>query len=390
MMSESIYNCHMTEKIDVIIVGADHSNTLWIVRSLGLANYKPMVIVVKSHGNHSFVAKSRYVKKSFVVNDEVAMINILRKMSFTSKIPIISSSDVTADSLDQHYDELSLKYIIPNCKGRQGELSQWMDKKTMLSLAQKVGFRIPYSIEIDYKNIHKIDFEHFPFPCIVKPLKSSLGAKTDFKICKTEAELKEKLTSSRNGEKSVLVQEFIKPDFEISILGIRDRQSNINIIPGIIHKVSTCKSIYNLGMSTFAYVDTDISLYIDKVLIDKFLNEIDYEGLYSIEFFVAHDKVYFLEINLRVDGNLFIYTAGGVNMPALWVSCKIGNPLHKESESILVNKTFGMREVSYFKYFPWKKPWIFFRDIIRTNVFSIWYNKDPMPFIYKFIYAIIH
>ncbi len=375
---------------EVVAVGGDHYNTLWVVRSLGLAGFTPTVIVVNPHGRHSFVTRSRYVKKAYVVPDEVAMLDVLRRLSFPSRVAVLSSSDGAADMIDQHYDELSVKYILSNCGGRQGALSAWMDKRRMTELARRVGFLVPWSLEVDGSNYRSVAVNDVPYPCIVKPLKSSRGQKTDFCICQNADELKERLTALCGQGINVLVQEFIKPDFEISILCMRDRERRVNLIPGLLHKVGTCQSVRNLGMPTYAYAETALSPYVDAAVVDRFLTEVDYDGLYSIEFFVREGKAYFLEINLRVDGDLFVYTAGGVNMPALWVTGKTGMPQSELSTTLRPRRTYGMTEVSYVKYMPWRRPWQVVRDFLRTDVFSIWSRRDPMPLLYKFIYALKH
>ena len=240
---------------EVVAVGGDHYNTLWVVRSLGLAGFTPTVIVVNPHGRHSFVTRSRYVKKAYVVPDEVAMLDVLRRLSFPSRVAVLSSSDGAADMIDQHLDELSAKYILPNCGGRQGALSAWMDKRRMTELARRVGFLVPWSLEVDGSNYRSVAVNDVPYPCIVKPLKSSRGQKTDFCICQNADELKNRLTALCGQGINVLVQEFIKPDFEISILCMRDRERRVNLIPGLLHKVGTCQSVRNLGMPTYAYAE---------------------------------------------------------------------------------------------------------------------------------------
>lgn len=375
---------------EVVAVGGDHYNTLWVVRSLGLAGFTPTVIVVNPHGRHSFVTRSRYVKAAFVVPDECAMIDVLRRLPFTQRVALLSSSDGASDHIDRHYDELSVKYFLPTCGGRQGALSAWMDKRRMTDLARRVGFLVPWGMEADADNYRAVDVSRVPYPCIVKPLKSSRGQKTDFSICQTPDELNARLSGLCGQGINVLVQEFIKPDFEISVLCMRDRDSGVNLIPGLLHKVGTCQSVRNLGMPTYAYAETTLSPYVDAAVVDRFLEEVDYDGLYSIEFFVRDGKAYFLEINLRVDGDLFVYTAGGVNMPALWVAGKTGAAIPDASTALRPRRTYGMTEVSYVKYLPWRRPGRVLKDLFRADVYSIWWRRDPKPFLYKFIYAFKH
>ncbi|MBQ8530831.1 MAG: ATP-grasp domain-containing protein [Parabacteroides sp.] len=373
------------ENKDVVVVGGDHYNTLWVCRSLGLTGYKPTIIVLDQNKNKSFVQKTKYAKNSYVVTSCSAILEILLNLNFNKKVSIFSSSDKISDFLDTHYTLLSTKYYLANCN-EDGSLSQWMDKMIMNEFAKKSGFKIPFSKEISLYTYNSMDLEDVKYPCIVKPLKSSNGSKLDFNICNNKNELCDSLKKIKENCCNVLIQEYLKPDFEISILCMRHRKSKINLIPGLLIKSKTCKSVYNLGMPAYAYTQKEIKPYVDTKVVDHFLNEIDYEGLYSIEFFVTKDTTYFLEINLRVDGDLFVYTQSGVNMPYLWDTLNQGDSI-KDEQLDIKKRTYGMTEISYIKYLDWKHPIEAIKDWWRTDCYSIFSWSDIKPFIYKFIYA---
>lgn len=375
----------MENNKSVIVVGGDHYNTLWVTRSLGFVGFESIVIVVNPEKNKSFVTHCRYAKCSYVVHDEMEMLSLLRAWSFPSRIPLLSSADGPSDIIDRHFDELTQKYLLPNCDGRQGQLSYWMDKSVMTTWAKEAGFTVPWSCEVNLADTY--DLKCIPYPCIVKPLKSSEGQKTDFRVCHSEEELARVLQELASHCQRVIVQQFIKPDFEISILGIRKRETGSNLVPGLLHKVGTCQDVRNLGMPTYAFVEQNLEPYVDKTVVDRFLQRLNYDGLYSIEFFVAGKTAYFLEVNLRVDGDLFVYTTAGVNMPALWAFMSYGMPLNGLSQSLLHERTYGMTEISFIKYFPWLHPFRALREWMKTDCYSIWLRKDIKPFLYKFIYA---
>ena len=373
---------------DVVVIGGDHYNTLWVVRSLGIMGFKPTIVVVNPLKKCSFVTKSKYVFTAYVVSDEVEMLELLNKLSFLERVVLFSSCDSVSDVIDQNYDELKKKYILPNCGEQQGMLSYWMDKRVMTELAVKLGFNIPYSAEINLRNGQFSLPDDIPYPCVLKPLKSSAGQKTDFRICVSRDELEKALISLRIHCSSVLLQEYIKPDFEISVLGMRSRAIKQNLVPGLLYKTGTCQSVHNMGMPTYAYVEESLEPYVDRTVVDNFLNNIDYDGLYSIEFFVSEGKSCFLEINLRVDGDLFVYTTGGVNMPYLWAQLSMGMPIDNSSIRLKRKRTYGMTEISYLKYLKWNEPLKIIAEWWKTDCYSIFSWKDPLPFIYKFISAI--
>ncbi len=373
------------ENKDVLVLGGNHYNTLWVVRSLGLVGFIPTLIVLNEDGGKSFVQKSKYVKKSYVVSSCDEMLSVLIGLNFDRKISLFSSSDNISDFIDRHYFALEHKYFLPNCNRTEGSLSKWMDKKIMSETALNAGFNIPFSKELLTNECEILDYEQIKYPCIIKPLKSSQGSKKDFNICSNKDELYKSLKKVKENCSKVLVQEYLKPDFEISILCMRHRNSQINLIPGLLVKSKTCKSVYNLGMPAFAYVQKEIQPFIDEMVVNKFLDEIDYDGLYSIEFFVSRNVAYFLEINLRVDGDLFVYTQSGVNMPYYWDMLNHGKSI-REEQLVVEKRTYGMTEISYIKYLNWNRPVEVIKDWWKTDCYSIFSWTDIKPFIYKFLY----
>ena len=55
-------------------------------------------------------------------------------------------------------------------------------------------------------------------------------------------------------------------------------------------------------------------IQVDKVC--EYINVLGYSGLFSVEFLLSNSgEAYFLEVNLRNDGNGYLPTYGGVNLP---------------------------------------------------------------------------
>lgn len=371
-MEKLVYN-------NVVVVGGDHPNTLWVIRSLGKRGYKSTVIVL-SDKHLTFVGKSKYVKDTYVVQSVTELLNKLHDLRFPKRTVLLATSDVTAKAIDSELSALSHKYICPNCANAQGRISYWMDKELMLQKAEECGFVVPQTTALALTDNIPTDIE---FPCIVKPQKSSDGSKDDFRICNSATDLAVALEGLKTNVKSVVIQKYLKPDYEASILCLRSRKYSLNIAPGLLHKVRTCSSTNNMGMHTFCYVDDNVSQLLDINVINKFLDQIDYEGLYSIEFCVVDAVPYFLEINLRVDGCQYVFTTAGANMPGLWADLNYGYP--SEKCQIRKGRTYGMTEISYIKYMNWKNPIEVILDLVKTDCFSIFSLTDIKPFLYKFL-----
>lgn len=371
---------------DVVVVGGSHNNTLWVIRSLGMAGYHPTVIVACDR-KKSFVTHSKYIRRAFVVRTDEEIFEVLHsRLHFEARTTVFTSSDGAAACLDRHFDELSDHYDLFNCAGQQGKLSRWMDKSVMVEQAVKSGFTIPQSEHVDLERITDESFARLPFPCIVKPLKSSEGHKTDFRICDDRNMLCKAFAELKSSCRYVQVQQYIRPDYEFSILCFRHRTSCVCAVPGLLRKLATCRSISSLGMSTYARVQKTLAPLADEETVKRFLEDIDYHGLCSIEFFVKDNVSYFLEINLRVDGNLFIYTSAGCNMPRLFMELTQDSRIVPTEEQLHISKEVtGMTEISFVKY-TWRHPLRMLRVWWKTDCYSIFSWKDPLPFIFKFVH----
>ena len=91
----------------IVLVSKEHYNPLGIVRTLGEAGIKPIVVAVK--GDLKFVGQSKYVKEKYYVNTpEEGIRFILSKFAKDKKEKsfILTGDDVTVSLLDKYYEEL--------------------------------------------------------------------------------------------------------------------------------------------------------------------------------------------------------------------------------------------------------------------------------------------
>lgn len=368
----------------VIIIGADHFNTLWLVRALGMAGFESIAVIVGVHKGKSFVAKSKYCKQVLIIKSLGDIVSTLMNLSFSQKTVVIASGDPVAKVLDTNYTQLSEKYILHNCCNKQGGILHWMDKVNMLSRAKECGLKIPYTMSLDLTLNN--DLSDVPYPCLIKPEVSAESTKNTFRICHSEDELKVSIGEIKGYCKRVILQEYIKPDFECLLYGVSTKEEIC--IPGVLHKLHSCSHTNNLGMTSFAYLSSEIPIQVGNTkAIETFIRSIDYHGIFSVEFMITKDKAYFLEINMRNDGTSYITTQAGVNIPAIWSAIAYGINSNKFSRVFKREITYGMNEINYIKY-TLKRVGIIqtFKDIFKAKAFSLWNSKDIKPFFYKFIY----
>lgn len=371
------------KKINVVVIGGDHYNTLWTVRSLGKVGIKPSVIVLAPNINKSFVSKSKFVKTCDYAHDADDLLTRLLTGKSEEKQVIITCCDQAAEIVDQNQKVLSKSYYIAGCSETDKSLSYWLDKRNMLNLAKEVGLNVAYTCCVDLsKELDVAAFHDLPYPCLIKPEMSNHGSKEDYRICANLDELKVSLASLKNVCDKVLIQEYLKPDYEATVAGIACDDVQI---PTVTHKLRTCKDLHNLGMIAFSKLDSDVENIIDPVLIIQLIKKMGYKGCFSVDLMHAKGKTYFLEVNFRTDATMYMSICGGVNFSVAWVDYCVN---HKSTKFRLEKPIYGMTEISYVKYMDIKHPIRIMKEWFKTDCYSIFSWRDIKPFFYKFLYAI--
>lgn len=379
----------LSGRLDVVVMGSDHYNPLNVVRALGVGGYQPTLIVVKEHGRHSYITRSKYLKKSYVVKSEAEAVCLLLALHFDQRIAVIACSDRLADALDQNYDRLSKLYYLPNCGRKQGNLAKWMNKERQQETAKKAGLRVLNGITLSPRDYMENELGTIEYPCIIKPLMSSHASKNNFRICQNTDDLKMSLSEVAVECDKVIIQKYIHRDYEFNILAARTEGGVLCESPGGFYRTKMCTRLNNMGMPCFGYVKQQLHPGLDLNAWFRFLDEVGYEGLFSTEFLISGDEAYFLEINLRDDGDLFYWTHAGVNLPALLVGSLYGKDISNLARTFSKERTYGMNEVNYVKYqLDWHSLKENIRDWRQCACYTIFDRKDIRPFFYKFIYSV--
>lgn len=370
----------MDKKI-AIAIGADHYNTLWIVRSLGVAGFYPIAVIISDH-DRSFVGASRYCKECYIENDNEAAISCLMSLQLQAKAPIIASGDPAAELLDANFDLLSSKYVLHDSEGIGGRIAYWMDKANMLEAASKSGLTIPYTKSVDLNKV--VELNDVPFPCLIKPEVSASASKNSFRVCNSYEELSTSIGEVQQECPNVVLQEFVQKEYEYLVYGVRTMDNEI-VLPGGLRKVHLCDSLNNMGMMSYSYITSEIPEQLGNFDgIKMFLKNIDYHGVFSVEFMITEDKAYFLEINLRNDGTVYCTTQAGVNMPALWAASVYGLDSSNLPRTYKRERTYGMNETNYVKYTFRSQSLIHtLSEIIKVKAFSLIKWNDMKPIIAK-------
>ncbi len=358
----------------VIVFGGNHHNTLGVLRAIGQKGLLSELIVVGPDVlKDTYVALSKYITTSYAfVSYEDAYDFVVSNYEKEKKKPvIICTSDSASSIVDTHYDELKDKFYIPNAK-RTGRITRFMDKETMRLTAESIGLKTPKSWLITPES----SLEEIVYPCITKPIKSIKGSKDDIQICQNRGDLVSYLNTCKEDTK-IQVQVFINCDFEYQLIGCSLDGGDKVIIPGVSKIIRPAK---NTNTGFLHYERLNKSYPLDKCV--KFLKGIGYSGLFSIEFLRGKDGTdYFMEINMRNDGNAICVTAAGVNLPYLWYAYNT----EKDISSIIsskINEIYVMPEFDEFMAVLKGNinPFTWIRDVFRTDCFMEYDKADTKPF----------
>lgn len=355
----------------VIVIGGDHHNTLGVIRGLGERGIHPDAIII-SLSTMTFVDASKYIENSWIIKDDSEIVDLLLSLynNEKEKPVVICCSDISSGVIDDNKDKLAPYFNLPGAE-EQGHISALMSKKRMAELALEVGLNIPQTTYIDNPNT---ELSQIKLPCIIKPLESRNGKKTDIAICKTFDELKKYAAS--NNLCNDQIQDFIDKDFEYQLMGCSTKSEVI--IPGVSKILRPCKG----SNTSFLHYTPLEEGFCEIEKCKEFVQRTRYHGLFSLEFLRdKNGKDYFMEINFRNDGNAICVTAAGMSLPYIWyLDClekDYSQEKNKEIKHVYVMpdmaelKLLVTRQISLIDYIS---------DFLKTNRFMEYDKKDTKPF----------
>lgn len=331
----------MAENKTILILSRNYSNGLAVARMLGVAGYTVDMIASSFREGESDIAScSKYIRNyTEIVSEKVGnageddLVQTILKWARTyeGRNILIPTDDYTTTVMDNHRDELSAYFDMPHLdKIQNGALSGMMDKTVQAELGKKCGLLVPKYWTFNLLNEIIIP-EDMIYPCYVKPIKSILGYKTEMAVCNNAEELLSKLAlmKERYADRLVLVQEYLKIDYEIASAGVC--LGDHIVLPGLIRKTRVGK--HGTGVTlTGNLVSNDILGQQVKDAAFTLLKELHYTGMFGMEFAVVGDKIYFNEVNLRSAGESFAYYLNGVNLAEIYVKGLLGKSISADEE----------------------------------------------------------
>lgn len=364
--------------LTTVVVGSDHQNTLGVIRSLGEGGIRVKAVILSDH-KCCPTALSKYIDEVFVISFQ-EMVDVLVRIGTesTGKVPLIPCGDDVAVPVAQAYDVLSQWYILHKTSDGS-DMLHLMKKTAMLETARKLGLHVPEWVtllEQDYVHIEQ-RCAHLKFPCIVKPVGLKPGGVFEFHIVHCMNELLSIEEYICNNCKSVIVQQYIQKTAEFGVNACRLYHSGETIFCGVIEKERFSQA--SLGSTTVGTICTDPHNLCEQAR--KFVEGIDYRGIFDMEFITDGKEYYFVEMNFRNGGYGYACTKAGCNFPAIWV-CEalktnwdrfLSNPV---KTTFFINESADLQNVraGQCSIFRW------FFDVMRAKAHMYINRKDMRPF----------
>lgn len=374
-------------KNKVILIGGNHHNGLGLARSFGVNGIKPYGVIVGEGAEHGFVRKSKYWAKTWVIksDDEIVEFLLNAFQNEKEKPVVIPYSDGAAEEIDLNLDRLKEHFLLPSIGGQQGKIAELMDKQKQVEFAQTYGIPMAKSCVVDLNDIRLP--EDMIYPCIVKPVVSAEGEKSDIRKCDTETQTVAYLQELREkGYHRFLVQEYLIYDTEYLMVGSISRQNQcwfnskkIRVWP-VVGGSSSCLQVTS---------ENNVQEFFDEVR--NAFGRVGYDGIFDVEALRVGEKIYLNEINWRNSGTIYSVFGSKVYYPVNWYYWKTENQSPENFiRTCLDDTVYTMDESLDLRHVACGnitlKQWL--RDKKKSKAFALWYTPDMRPAIAQYLHLL--
>lgn len=346
----------------VMVVGRNYSSNLCMARSLGLAGYDVEIMRVCSRrpakGDilQTMIpdAYSKYVKAFHTCTLSGSTLRgadaLLEAADPGRKMLLMPTDDISAYIIDESYDRLSSRYVMPSVNGKQGELLKLMSKGAQKDLADACGLPMLGSSVVRCSDGRYEMPERVSYPCFIKPDVSCRSSKNRMKRCDSEEELRAALDEiALTAEPDLLIEDYAEVKKELSVLGLC--ADGKVLCAGMIEASSgghgARRGVAATGFSITPADEKFISPEM-KEKINAFMRATGYEGLFDIDLVETEDgKLYFLELNLRYGASGYVITCEGIDLPGVYADYMLKGIPVPDEEEIMARRTDPSKSLSF-------------------------------------------
>ena len=257
--------------------------------------------------------------RSYVIDmqDRKALLALIEKEQPNFILP-----EVEAISIEALFDaEAKGFHVIPNAEA----VNKTMNRKNIrVFAAEELGLTTSkYRFATTLKELQDAT-NAMGYPCVIKPVMSSSGHGQS--IAKSAKDIKkswEIAKEARGDSSELIVEEFIKFDYEITLLTVRTENETIFCEP-----IGHIQQDGDYILSWQPMPMSDIALQKAKDIAKAVTDGLGGRGIFGVEFFVKGDEVYFSELSPRPhDTGMVTLITQSQSEFALHVRAVLGLPL---------------------------------------------------------------
>jgi len=251
------------------------------------------------------------------MQDEKAVLEVIEKEQPTYILP-----EVEAISISALFEaEKKGFHVIPNAEA----VNKTMNRKNIrVFAAEELGLKTSNYEFVSTLSELKSSASRIGFPCVIKPVMSSSGHGQSIAKSINDIEKSWEIAKEARGDASeLIVEEFIRFDYEITLLTVRNETGTVFCKPiGHIQKdgdfILSWQPIYM----------SEKALKKAQTMAKSVTDGLGGRGIFGVEFFVKGDEVYFSELSPRPhDTGMVTLITQSQSEFALHVRAVLGLPL---------------------------------------------------------------
>ncbi len=252
------------------------------------------------------------------MQDESAVLEVIEKENPTYILP-----EVEAISISALFEaEKRGFHVIPNAEA----VNKTMNRKNIrLFASEELGLTTSkYKFVTSLEELKKAG-EEIGFPCVIKPVMSSSGHGQSIAKSANDIENSWEIAKEARGDASkLIVEEFIKFDYEITLLTVRN-ETGTTFCDAIGHVQKDGDFILSWQPMPMSEQALQKAKDIAKAVTDG----LGGRGIFGVEFFVKGEEVYFSELSPRPhDTGMVTLITQSQSQFALHVRAVLGLPLN--------------------------------------------------------------
>ena len=308
----------------VILTGGEYLGGLAAVRALEAAGYDPWVAVSSTA---SYAARSRsaggVVQVPELREDAEGFGRALADAaSRLGAVAVLPGSDGAQLALAAHAGLFPDTVALGTCA--LGIVEQAVDKDWLRQATAPAGLKTPPTVCVTASDVERGAAEDLRLPAVVKPVRSEMlvdhGGLEHFGVRRVESQVELVEALRKLPRERGLVQPYLDGRI-VTVNGV----SWGGEVVCAVHQIADRIWPPDCGVVSYAEtVPPDMEL---EEATRRLLRGLRWSGLFNLQFIARDGERYVIDLNPRVYVSLALAWCAGLNLPAIWVSLMLGEPV---------------------------------------------------------------